>query len=37
MADNQNEERQGNEPSPLLFLAAGLIPLLIVAGWFIFR
>lgn len=26
----------GNEPSPLLFLGIGLLPLLAVAGWYVF-
>jgi hypothetical protein len=29
-------DRQGNEPSPLLFFAAGLVPLLGVAAWWMF-
>jgi hypothetical protein len=35
MADDQDEDRQGNEPSPLLLLAAGVVPLLVVAAWFL--
>jgi hypothetical protein len=27
----------GNEPSPLLFFAAGIIPLLLVGAWFLIR
>jgi hypothetical protein len=36
MADEQYDDRQGNEPSPLLFLAAGVIPLVVVGCWFLF-
>jgi hypothetical protein len=31
-----DDDREGNEPSPLLLLAVGLIPLIGVAAWFIF-
>jgi hypothetical protein len=30
------DDRTGNEPSPLLLVAAGVIPLLAVAAWFAF-
>ena len=35
--DNEPLDPVGNEPSPLLFFAAGIIPLLLVGGWFLFR
>jgi len=38
MADDREPvDPVGNEPSPLLFFTAGLIPLLLVGGWFLFR
>jgi len=33
MKDNEPVDPVGNEPSPLLFFGAALIPLLGVAGW----
>ena len=33
MRDNEPVDPVGNEPSPLLFFGAALIPLLGVAGW----
>jgi hypothetical protein len=35
--DDEPVDPVGNEPSPLLFFAAGIIPLLLVGGWFLFR
>jgi hypothetical protein len=35
MADD--DDREGNEPSPVLLLAAGLIPLVGVVAWFLFH
>jgi hypothetical protein len=34
--EKQTPEKTGNEPSPLLLLAAAVLPLLAVAGWFVF-
>ena len=33
MKDNEPIDPVGNEPSPLLFFGAALIPLLAIAGW----
>jgi hypothetical protein len=33
--DHEPVDPVGNEPSPLLFFAAGIIPLLLVGGWFL--
>jgi hypothetical protein len=35
MKDNEPVDPVGNEPSPLLFLAIGLLPLLAVVGWYL--
>jgi hypothetical protein len=35
--DDEPVDPVGNEPSPLLFFAAGIIPLLLVGDWFVFR
>jgi hypothetical protein len=38
MADDREPvDPVGNEPSPLLFCAAGIIPLPLVGGWFLIR
>jgi hypothetical protein len=34
--DDEPVDPVGNE-SPLLFFAAGIIPLLLIGGWFLFR
>jgi hypothetical protein len=31
-----SEEKQGNEPSPILFFLAALAPLALVVGWYLF-
>ena len=30
-------DKTGNEPAPLLLIAVAIIPLMSVAGWFLFR
>jgi hypothetical protein len=36
MNDNKPDDRIGNEPSPLLLVAAGVIPLVAIGAWLIF-
>jgi hypothetical protein len=28
---------EGNEPAPLLLIAVGLVPIIGIIGWFVFR
>jgi len=36
MADDEPTDKTGNEPAPLLLAAVAIVPLLAVAGWFVF-
>lgn len=36
MKDKDPVDPVGNEPSPLLFLGIGLLPIVMVVGWYIF-
>jgi hypothetical protein len=36
MANDDLPKRQGNEPSPLLLIGIGVVPLIAVIGWFLF-
>jgi hypothetical protein len=36
MADEKPIDKTGNEPAPLLLAAIAIVPLLAVAGWFVF-
>jgi len=36
MSDQEQPDKTGNEPAPLLLVAVAVIPLLAVAGWFVF-
>jgi hypothetical protein len=36
MADDKPSDKTGNEPAPLLLAAVAIVPLLAVAGWFVF-
>ena len=36
MKNDEPVDPVGNEPSPLLFLGIGLLPLLGVVGWYLF-
>jgi hypothetical protein len=35
MANNDLLKRQGSEPSPLLLIGIGVVPILAVIGWFL--
>ena len=34
--DERTPDNTGNEPTPLLLIAVALVPLIAVAGWFLF-
>ena len=36
MPDDKPTDKTGNEPAPLLLVAVAIVPLLAVAGWFVF-
>jgi hypothetical protein len=36
MSDEDPPDKTGNEPAPLLLAAVAIVPLLAVAGWFVF-
>jgi hypothetical protein len=36
MKADKPDDRIGNEPSPLLLIAAGVIPLVAIGAWFVF-
>ena len=36
MSDDNPPDKTGNEPAPLLLIAVAVVPLLAVAGWFVF-
>lgn len=37
MTDEKPTDKTGNEPAPLMLIAVAIVPLLAVAGWFVFR
>jgi hypothetical protein len=36
MTDQEQPDKTGNEPAPLLLAAIAVVPLLAVVGWFVF-